>query len=101
MARYMDADEMIDSVCGMCDGICELFDTEKCRNCRRDGRCEWRKCLDDVQTIDAVEVVRCKDCKHRRIGEFGARRCAVWQTYNGFGDDGFCHYGERKENAEC
>ena len=58
MARYIDADEMIDSVCGMCDGLCESFDTEKCRNCRRDGRCEWRKSLDEEKTIEARPVVR-------------------------------------------
>ena len=47
--------------------------------------------------VDAVEVVRCKDCKH-----YDGERCehdrhahqefAVWAY-----DDDFCSYGERRE----
>ena len=44
--------------------------------------------------IDAVPIVRCKDCKHsEKVGN--ARWCRVWRGYNGMGDDGFCSYGER------
>lgn len=55
---------------------------------------------EDAPTIDAVEVVRCKDCKRR-----GTENCAM--TFNtednGYyltdwtSDDGFCSWGERKE----
>lgn len=47
-------------------------------------------------TVDAVPVVRCRDCKHMcrdNVGIF----CKVWNGYNGCGYDGFCNYGERKE----
>jgi hypothetical protein len=37
--------------------------------------------------VDAVEVIRCKDCKM----EYGCR-VAQW-----LGENGFCSYGERKE----
>lgn len=50
-------------------------------------------------TIDAVEVVRCRECKHM-IPQSHTRYCTVWNAVNGMGDDGFCNYGERKEGAD-
>ena len=47
-------------------------------------------------TVDAVEVVRCRDCKHM-ILQSNIRYCTVWHGPNGMGDDGFCNYGERKD----
>ena len=47
-------------------------------------------------TVDAVEVVRCKDCKHR-----GSNLCPMEtvELYPWFGtkNDAFCSYGERRE----
>lgn len=57
------------------------------------------RCMEQTPTIDAVPVVRCKDCKfqttkaHTSVGF-----CEVWQGYNGLGDEGYCVYGERREN---
>lgn len=45
-----------------------------------------------------VEVVRCRDCKHMIIEPLG-RYCSVWRAHNGMGDEGFCNYGERKDDA--
>ena len=47
-------------------------------------------------TVDAVEVVRCKDCKH--YCDYGR----VWdcRKYEGMhlpNDNDFCSYGERRE----
>lgn len=50
-------------------------------------------------TVDAVEVVRCKDCRHMEKSQYG-RYCQIWGMYNGHGDDGFCCYGEQKEGAD-
>ena len=50
-------------------------------------------------TNDAVPVVRCKDCRHMEKSQYG-RYCQIWGMYNGYGDDGFCCYGERKEGAD-
>lgn len=53
-------------------------------------------------TIDAVPVVRCKDCKHRgwiqepchgKSVDF----CRVWDSCINNIDKCFCYYGERKE----
>lgn len=61
--------------------------------------------IDAAQTIDAVEVVRCKDCKHYK--EFRTKRnkqimrlcCRMGKNdmeYSVKPDD-FCSYGERKD----
>lgn len=42
-------------------------------------------------TADVVEVVRCKDCKHRKKNTF----CLHNMRYED--DNGFCSYGERAE----
>ena len=51
-----------------------------------------------MKTIDAVPVVRCKDCLYWQSGE---NECEKWEYctfYNiGIGPHSFCSYGERKE----
>lgn len=49
----------------------------------------------NAPTVDAVPVVRCKECKHMRRDNVGVF-CKVWHGYNGCGEDGFCSYGERR-----
>ena len=50
---------------------------------------EW---IDKAPTIDAVPVVRCKDCKHRFEDS--------WCEYVDDNDNFYCARGERKEGAE-
>lgn len=57
------------------------------------------KQISEAPTIDAVEVVRCRECKHM-IPQSHTRYCTVWNAVNGMGDDGFCNYGERKEGDD-
>ena len=45
----------------------------------------------DAPTVDAVEVVRCRDC--RKFKTYDCRMVAS-------GYDDFCSYGERKEGAD-
>lgn len=60
-------------------------------------------------TIDAVPVVRCKDCIHAYINSFSAFRgvCLCKRLTNKsegiqmiMRQDDFCSYGERKEEKE-
>ena len=52
-----------------------------------------------LPTIDAVPVVRCKDCKHSELWHSDRRRCFLWcETGNSVWDDGYCSYGERRED---
>ena len=43
--------------------------------------------------------VRCKNCVHM-VEQFGVRYCKIWTMFNGMGDDGFCNYGERRNNVK-
>ena len=51
--------------------------------------------IDSQPTVDAVEVVRCKDCiMHGQKGEYGDLTCHILQVP--MRDDDFCNYGERR-----
>lgn len=59
--------------------------------------------VENLSVADAVEVVRCKDCKHWRMtvstGTYGECMCDDMETnvlYT-MADD-YCSYGERKED---
>lgn len=49
-------------------------------------------------TIDAVPVVRCRECKHSEPWYGDRSRCFLW-VEDGISvfNDGFCSYGERKD----
>lgn len=49
--------------------------------------CTLGERIEELPAIDAVPVVRCKDCKHR-----GGYNCPIDRTDG----DGFCHRGEKK-----
>lgn len=57
--------------------------------------------IDDAPTIDAVPVVRCKECKHYKFADnraFGmpVKRCEV-TGFEDVDDNDFCSRGERNE----
>lgn len=55
--------------------------------------------LREAPTVDAVEVVRCMECKHHEdtpVTEFGY--CCLNDQPIRYDD--FCSYGERKEGAD-
>lgn len=55
----------------------------------------------EQSAVDAVEVVRCKDCKHMAVVGVGYRWCKAWERIQTMGDDGYCCFGERRgENEE-
>ena len=55
--------------------------------------------INDAPTVDAVAVVRCKDCVHWReavTNDKGVLICtASWMEIT---ESDFCSYGEREEN---
>jgi hypothetical protein len=64
-------------------------------NTRNVGQAIW-----DTPTADVVEVVRCRDCKYKMTASFNgdiligcSNQSALLDVY----DDGFCSYGERRE----
>lgn len=61
-----------------------------------------------TKCVDAVEVVRCKDCRHW-VGKHRSQcpvkcktfgYCDLWEQYAGNGEKFFCAYGERRETDE-
>ena len=58
-----------------------------------------RKLIEDAPAVDAVEVVKCKDCRHITV-ERGLCFCNVWEKFNGMGYEGFCNYGERRTDEQ-
>lgn len=57
--------------------------------------------ISDFPTVDAVEVVRCQECKYR-FGNNGHSKngCPIIDANIWMDDDDFCSYGERKEGAD-
>ena len=59
------------------------------------------KQIADAPTIDAVEVVRCRDCKHWDAETWFCDNHSTFDhhglDWNMFSEDDFCSYGERKD----
>ena len=63
---------------------------------------------EDAPTIDAVQVVRCKDCKYFELDHFDRINgiplitaheiCTKWSGGSKTSKDGFCFLGERKNS---
>lgn len=85
--RLIDADALIlkleNDIDCMDDGILIIFTQAEIKD------------IKNTLTVDAVEVVRCENCKHRN-GDY----CHRYQDgYSAFiHRDDFCNYAERREN---
>lgn len=101
MNDLISREELIKEVCGKCDGACDCCCEENCIQCKRPNmRCDFRKDLDDAPTVDAVPVVRCKDCMRR-----GTTDCSMLEAFNSYPfhepeDDAFCSNGERRTDGK-
>lgn len=61
---------------------------------------EWaRYVVECAPIVDAVEVVRCKDCKHMKYAIDKAKNgmCGVHSALIIMNGNDYCSYGERKE----
>ena len=94
--RLIDVDKLKSWTCKWCNAT---RPDEPCEPCD----CAIMLFYDGLNTVDAVEVVRCKDCKHRAVAKITGEYFCV-NPYYGMGsgvelkDDDFCSYGERKES---
>lgn len=97
MARLIDADALEDTLLNHGFYYCNESDYS-------DGVAYGfllaREDLKEAPTIDALEVVRCKDCKYMTEHDFADGNiaywtCSVWDSGTNY--DGYCHYGERRE----
>ena len=57
-----------------------------------------KKMIEAAKTVDAVPVVRCRECKHHH--DCGTRFCDALGMDCPDDSEFFCSYGERKEGAD-
>lgn len=85
---YIKNETAVDIICGICDKTradCEPAD------------CEWMKMLAE-EAVDAVPVVRCKDCEYG-YEDLSGLCCSHGPCVDcNVPEDYFCAYGERREN---
>ena len=60
-----------------------------------------QQAVDEQPTVDAVEVVRCRECKYRFKNNGHSRDgCPIVDAKIWMDDDDFCSHGEQKEGAD-
>ena len=94
--RLIDATEVVKNIVAERDKIPYELVSEKPfkhGNSMRGGIRKALRCIEQAPTVDAVPVVRCRECKH--LGFCGdATNLEVMGFY------GYCSRGERKEGAD-
>lgn len=95
--RLIDADLLKEQMESVCMGI--MAGT--------DSYIAPLKTIDDAPTIEAVEVVRCKECKHfeydhpyiiQGIPVLGHEVCNAWGDGCKTDENGYCFMAERRED---
>ena len=87
MTKYVELNAVLDAIGNQQDGTGMTF--EALSHAMRD--------VMSLPQVDAVPVIRCKDCKYYLLGHDNQFYCfkhdddILWQ------DDGFCSFAERKE----
>ena len=80
MTRLIDADALIKEACA--EGAYGYVDAKQ---------------IADAPTIDAIKIVRCKDCKYRfKNNGHSKDGCPIIDDNIWMDDDDFCSHGERK-----
>lgn len=54
-------------------------------------------CIDEQPAVDAVRVIRCKDCNYHFYENDNIPYCANIDYGYGWRDEDYCSYAERKE----
>ena len=92
------------------NALCKGIEKRYCEPCKAEGKdyheVACRACwVDDmrieVEDAPTVEVVHCKDCKHRYNGKDCTHPLLLsysWGAIRKVKDDDFCSYGERRTN---
>ncbi len=89
MSRYIDADELMSRVVKKKPEIAK----ERYIEGFNDAILRFRSMIHGAPTVDAVEVVRCKDCEYWTPDEIGRRYCNLIDCWTG--DTDFCSRGRK------
>ena len=91
--RLIDADALQKAIQ---DVEADFF--ENCGNCNMLSKEDVLEIMDDQQTVDAVPIIRCKDCKFRYWDDWLEEYfCQCYAEYMQVLPDDFCSCAERKE----
>ena len=92
MTRLIDADALIEDIKSFWDwdSIDGITATTVLKQTISD--------ISHAPTIEAVPVVRCKNCKHRYITGSTTHYYVCDFMDAEYNDNGYCHHGERKDN---
>lgn len=80
-----------------------LIDADALMRCIPNEDITSRFAVDNAPTIDAVPVVRCKNCRYMTEhydtdGNVPYWTCSEWDSGTDY--DGYCHYGEKMDEVE-
>ena len=82
----------------------EKMDADLCATCGEHHTAEdVIMMIKTAPTVDAVTVVRCRECKHYATADFDGDilyGCTLHSAMLDITPDSFCSYGERKEGAD-
>lgn len=96
MQRLIDADALIDAYCNGCTHYRDKI-------CRAAQRCDFEsfcnEYINTMPTIDAVPVIRCKDCIHCADDWNGNQptfTCELGRAGESVQPNDYCSYAERR-----
>ena len=95
MPRLIDADALIKEI-WIIRGSLQMLDNTQGADLIMHGLWMVEEKINEAPTIDAVSVVRCKECKHRTYCYGEVHMTNKRQTVNIHKDIDFCSYGERE-----
>ena len=105
MTEFIDREATIKRIKEVYCVGCNSYNGVRCRAC---GTGDAIDIIEDAPAADVAPVVRCKDCKYYKESRVLAPNKFCFRLnhpteprkigYN-FGDDDFCSYGERRDDA--
>ena len=95
--RPIDADEVFKAVYDM---ACQSVLIPGCEDYAH-GLREAANYIENAPTLDAVPVIRCRECKHKSQGISDKMRtwCSMWQCWILQGD-GYCHMAAKMDAGQ-
>ena len=92
--RLIDADALMKQPIWLCGG----WVGDSYAEGYMDALDKVEETVKSAPTIDAVPVIRCKNCKHRYITGSTTHYYVCDFMDAEYNDNGYCHHGERKDD---